>query len=475
MSRLSRKGHLVLRLRPGWELEGIATHRDVRTTHALPATALDGGGPVDRAIRRHSPAMLVSRAFYSRQALGRPGEGHLGFDALEHSLGLARTFRVALDPEASVGELTQELRALGAVEQASPQWLVERPRTASGRTLAQGGAERAREAAAPWLDVDTDAARERVGAAEALELEPGDSALILALVDSGVDMAHPELSGRLRPGLSSVGLPAEEIGDGVVVVSGARTRLQNVEDDEGHGTLCAGILSANGFRVPRGLAGATRLLPVRALCAAHLPGRAQPTAIGSLPDIDSGVKTAVDLGARVLNLSFGTPEGELSRDEPPPHADVVRYALERGCVLVAASGNSGTVERYFPAALPGVLAVGAVDANGRPSHFTTRGPHVALCAPGENLSSTGLGGYTVGSGTSFAAPLVAAACALMLARASRHSTALAADTVRALLVRTASALGRGAEGAGCGAGILDVPAALRAVDDYGARFSGEAA
>ena len=102
-------------------------------------------------------------------------------------------------------------------------------------------------------------------------------------------------------------------------------------------------------------------------------------------------------------------------------------------MLVAASGNSGASERYYPAALPGVIAVGSVGADRRPSRFTTRGAHVALCAPGENLASAGLGGYTLGSGTSFAAPLVAAACALMLSRAARHSAALSADTVRALL------------------------------------------
>ena len=113
MSRLARRGHLVVRLAPGLELEEIAAHRDVRTSRALPATALDGGGALDRAIRRHSPAMLVSRAFYSRESLGRPGEGHLGFDALEHALGLSRTFRLTLDPDVSVRDLALELLRAG--------------------------------------------------------------------------------------------------------------------------------------------------------------------------------------------------------------------------------------------------------------------------------------------------------------------------------------------------------------------------
>src|SRR4029079_18868057 len=105
-----------------------------------------------------------------------------------------------------------------------------------------------------------------------------------------------------------------------------------------------------------GLAGGARLLPVRALAGAMLSDQSLPTAVGGVPDLDLAVKRAVDLGARVLNLSFGTPESALRPDDPVPHIEVVRYALARNCVLVAASGNSGDRSAYFPAALPGVLA-----------------------------------------------------------------------------------------------------------------------
>jgi subtilisin family serine protease len=131
-------------------------------------------------------------------------------------------------------------------------------------------------------------------------------------------------------------------------------------------------------------------------------------------------------------------------------------------VLVAASGNSGDATRYYPACLDGVIAVGSVGADSSPSAFTTRGDHVDLCAPGERIVSTGIGGLQVNTGTSFAAPFVTAACALLLARAARLSQALDADAVRDL-----RPFARASAAAGCGTGVLDVPAALRALADSG--------
>jgi len=177
------------------------------------------------------------------------------------------------------------------------------------------------------------------------------------------------------------------------------------------------------------------------------------------------VKVAVDLGAKVLNMSFGTDDSALDPKLPKPHADVIAYALDRGCVLVAASGNSGTETRYWPAAYPGVIAAGAVGGNGLPTSFSTRGPHVALCAPGERVRSLGLSGYQDVNGTSFAAPFVAATAALMVAHGNRRSTALSSQDVRNLLVRSATPF-PGAPVSGCGSGVLDAAAALRALDAW---------
>jgi subtilisin family serine protease len=465
----------VVRLREGRELAHISAHRDVRTGVAAPAGAVDRGGHVDRALRRHSAGLLVTRAFYARRGLGHRGRGHVDWDDVERSLGLSRTLRIQLDPYAPLEPLVGDLMSLEDVEMASPEYLASPPAFDVGAL----GAD-----ATPHLDGPADdggnfderapdPARALINADAATALEPGDSSLILGLIDSGVNLEHPELRGRLRPGVASVGITQESLEAELTMVSGVRSGLQDVDDDQGHGTTCASLLCANGFRMQRGLAGAARLLPVRALCGARVQGQQRVTAIGTLQDIDSGLKTAIDLGARVLNLSFGTPESALGAGGPVPHVEIVRYALARDCVLVAAAGNSGKDERYFPAALPGVIAVGAVDARGQPAPFTTRGEHVALCAPGAAVRAARLDGYAAVSGTSFAAPFVAGACALLLARGARHSLPLPPALLRELLVSSVSPF-PGAGTKGLGAGVLDVLAALRRVDEW-ARSASEAA
>jgi subtilisin family serine protease len=304
-----------------------------------------------------------------------------------------------------------------------------------------------------------------IGADRALAMEAGDSALIVAIVDSGVSLDHPEFDGRLRPGVDTVDLPGDQVSRGLKLYGDFQGRDRRPMDEMGHGTACASIIGATGRSMPPGLAGAARVLPLRALAGAMLSDQSLPTAVGGIPDIDLAVKMAVDLGARVLNLSFGTPQSALRPEDPVPHVEVVRYALARNCVLVAASGNSGDATDYFPAALPGVLAVGSVGPEGRPSSFTTRGLHVAVCAPGERIHVAGLQGYGWQSGTSFAAPFVAAACALLLARAARYSSVLSPFNLRRLVMQSATPFARGVDGAGCGAGMLDLPEALRYADD----------
>jgi subtilisin family serine protease len=294
--------------------------------------------------------------------------------------------------------------------------------------------------------------------------EPGDPAVIVAIVDTGVHAGSPDLEGRLRTGFDTVDLVSRDVASGVDLVGDNSGIDNDPEDLVGHGTSCAGIIGARGEGLPPGLAGLCGLLPVRVLGAARTPGRSEPVGLGSIPDIDAGVKRAVDLGAKVLNMSFGTPAAALDDGDPPVHADVVRYALTRGCVLVAASGNSGRPEDYLPAALDGVIAVGAVDGRGEPAAFSTSGPHVALCAPGERVVSLGLDGLARVTGTSFAAPFVAAAAALLVSRAGQRAQSLDGADVRRLLVESAAPWSAAARGAGHGAGVLDVLAALQALE-----------
>jgi subtilisin family serine protease len=172
---------------------------------------------------------------------------------------------------------------------------------------------------------------------------------------------------------------------------------------------------------------------------------------------------AVDLMARVINMSFGTPASAIAPGEPLPHTDVVRYALDSGCVLVAASGNSGIEERYTPACLDGVIAVGACDDRGTACSFSTRGTHVQLAAPGESIMTAGLDVDRPATGTSFAAPFVAGAGALLVSLALRRSALLTPERAASVLRQSARAW-RGTPPRGSGVGILDARAALEILD-----------
>ncbi len=446
------RGRVIVRLAPGESPESLPSVPMVARGQAAAPARLDGGR-FDSVVRRFSPAMRVASAYPAAISY----RGAARWDEIEHATGLARTVRLEVDPDASLVDLVDALSALAIVEQVSPQYL----------------------SVTPFLDPDTESAplapatapvdpwygQRMVGATEALSREPGDTALIVAIVDSGVDLSHDELADRLRPGIDVVDLPADGVPRSMQLLGDWHTADRRPQDVVGHGTACAGIIGARGHRLPEGICGASPLMAVRVLAGARMAGRTRVTALGAISDIDLGLKQCIDLGARVCNLSFGTPESALREHDPRPHADIVAYARQRGCVLVAASGNSGDRTRYYPACLDGVIAVGAVGPDRTPASFSTRGDHVDLCAPGVRIVSAGLGGFQVNTGTSFAAPFVAGACALMMARAARLSRPIGPDEVRDLVMATARKFPRGADVQGCGAGVLDVPAALAAITE----------
>jgi subtilisin family serine protease len=462
-TRLAMRGRLVVRMAPGHAPAAIAGHLAVRQGLAMAAGHLDGG-PLDRVVRRFSPRMRVTRVFEpARHADALGGEGL--WDDLEESLGLSRVLRLEVDPNAGLVDLAAALRDLAIVETVSPQYLCQTPFAGPAH---EGPVE------GPIEDVDDpprDWGHRMVGAAEALAREPGDTALIAAVVDSGITHGHSELP-TLRPGADFVDLPQPQVSRAVSLFGDIRDRDVLAEDEVGHGTACAGIIGGRGLFAPPGVGGACRLLPIRALAGAWVAGRAEPTALGSLVDIDAAVKHAVDLGARVLNLSFGTPVSSLAEGDPLPHQESISYALARGCLLVAASGNRGDDLAYYPAAAEGVIAVGAVGPDRRPTPFTSRGAHVALSAPGYRIHAPSLdGSYDRVTGTSFAAPFVTGACTLLYALARRRSQALDPALARSVLRDSARPFAGDAEG--CGSGILDVPAALTLLDrqlERGRRF-----
>lgn len=228
----------------------------------------------------------------------------------------------------------------------------------------------------------------------------------VAVVDTGVDLAHPDLAPNLVPGVNLVE-PAKP-----------------PQDDNGHGTALAGIVAAagnNGLGVS-GVLWRARIMPVKVLDAR---GEGGDYTVGM------GIREAVDRGADVVLLSLGDPIYSLHMKE------AVEYAEKRGVVVVAATGNRGARVEY-PAAFPTVLAVGAVDGADRWLYYSNHGQEVDVVAPGTRVYTTALGGgYGFArDGTSLAAPQVAAVAAMLKAlhpqwtpRQIRNQIRLTADDV----------------------------------------------
>ncbi|MGW5580534.1 type VII secretion-associated serine protease mycosin [Micromonospora chokoriensis] len=231
--------------------------------------------------------------------------------------------------------------------------------------------------------------------------------VVVAVLDSGVDGRSPQLSRRVLPGVD------------LTRTGGGRAD----SDCLGHGTFVAGIIAAapatgTGFV---GVAPKVQILPIR------ITDRPD----GAPEAIATGIRTAVDRGADVINVSAGTTVRSTAMEA------AVRYAEQRNVVVVAAVGNraEGTGVRTYPAALPGVLAVGAMNTSGRRSDAAAQSAPVALVAPGEDVVSIGPRGpgHWQGSGTSYATPFVAGTVALVRA----YRPGLSAAQIRHRLQATA--------------------------------------
>lgn len=230
--------------------------------------------------------------------------------------------------------------------------------------------------------------------------------VVVGVVDTGVDVASPQLAGRVRPGLdvrNPGGKPADN-------------------DCFGHGTFVAGIIAAAaaGDTLFAGLAPDATILPIRV---------ANEAKDASAALLAQGIRAAVDGGARVLNVSAsaGGPTPELTA--------AVAYAAERDVLIVAASGNNdnNSSPTPYPATDKSVLAVGAVDQQGKHASFSMAGPHLGLVAPGVNVCSIGPGGpgQWEASGTSYAAPFVTGAAALVRAYRPQLTAAQVSHRLRA--------------------------------------------
>lgn len=317
-------------------------------------------------------------------------------------------------------------------------------------------------------------------ASQAWDVETGKSSVIVAVLDSGVDVSHPDLRDRIWHN-SGEGVPngIDDDANGCVDdVHGCNflepeeaapscgfqppSPSNQVADDSGHGTFVAGIIAAtgnNGTGVTGGAPGVT-LLPVKVLDC---------TGAGTTADAAAGILYAVRNDAQVINLSFGGDQSSRTLLEA-----IVTATETFGAVVVAASGNQGSQGVTFPARYRQVIAVGASGRNSPDARapFSNWGPEVDVAAPGADLVSTvpqalcdgrwvcpGGQPYSVASGTSFAAAQVAALAALIRS----HSPALTTNEIQFVIRAAAYPLPDGGTPGWSGAGRIRMRRALDAI------------
>ncbi|GHA95212.1 hypothetical protein GCM10010346_17550 [Streptomyces chryseus] len=214
----------------------------------------------------------------------------------------------------------------------------------------------------------------------------------VAVVDTGVDPTHPDLTGQVLPGKD-------------VTVGG------NAHQDEaGHGTGMASLIAGHGHGEGRsagvmGLAPKAKILPVRVM-------RASKDDVVDERRWAAGIRYAVDNGASVINLSFVDDHANPTTEA----AKAIAYAQKRNVVVVAGVGNDGDARVMYPAALPGVVAVGALDRSSQFWDKSNFGKGITLTAPGEKIlraDPSRSSGYAEADGTSDATALVSATAALV--------------------------------------------------------------
>ena len=266
----------------------------------------------------------------------------------------------------------------------------------------------------------------KVQAPKAWDVTTGSPNVSIAILDTGVDLSHPDLQGKI---VSSVNFSSSA----------------TASDMYGHGTHVAGIAAAatnNGVGVA-GLGYNSSLMNVKVL---------GDDGSGSYAAVASGIVWAADHGARVINMSLGGTTASTTLES------AVNYAWGKGAVVVAAAGNDASTTPPYPAAYSNAIAVAATNADDTLASFSNRGDWVDISAPGVSIYSTvptgscplcASSGYRYASGTSMASPFVAGLAALVITRVTdANGSGAVNDEVRACIEASADVLT--ATGAGSG-------------------------
>jgi subtilisin family serine protease len=264
----------------------------------------------------------------------------------------------------------------------------------------------------------------RINAPAAWDVTVGDSAVVIAILDSGVDPSHPDLAAKLVPGYNFY------------------DNNTDTSDVYGHGTQVAGAAAAITDNAT-GVASVTwgsSLMPIRVTTTA---GSASVSAIAK------GLTWAADHGARVMNISFNDVAGSSTIKS------AAQYVVGKGGIVVAAAGNCGCFDST--AENPYVISVSATTSDNLIAPFSSTGSYVDVSAPGETIWTTFRGGgYERSGGTSISSPIAAGALALMISA----NPSLGPAELESLLETTATDLGDAGYDTAFGFGLINAAGAV---------------
>ncbi len=302
----------------------------------------------------------------------------------------------------------------------------------------------------------------KINAPAAWDITLGSSDVIVAVIDTGMDQDHPDLTNQRWINTDEIaGNDVDDDNNGYVddrfgydffgnalfgiIPPGEAAEDNDPEDDHGHGSHTSGTVAAatDNLTGVAGTASGCRVMVVRALGTIF--------GMGYSSDIINAIFYATDNGAHVISMSLGSTAFSTAE------LTAAVYAENNDVLVVAAAGNGGNTEMNYPAGYPTVMAVSATTSVDGLASFSTRGANIDVGAPGQNILSTTLGaGYQKMDGTSMACPHAAGVCALVK---SQFPTATAAQ-VRQMVRNGADDLGATGWDPNFGDGRIDALGAL---------------
>ncbi len=312
---------------------------------------------------------------------------------------LSRIFEVYVQDHERTEAIMHALAATGYVEYVQPRFLPKPAKYFTGKT----------QAGDTYVPNDTllhlQYYLEKVAAFEAWTVWKGDTNTVIAIVDTGVELLHPDLVDAIKYNYDDPINGMDSDGDGYIDNFYGWDLGEGNNDPSfnkrAHGVHVSGIAAASADNVT-GIAGVgfhSKFLPVKI-----------DDEFGRLTRAYEGIVYAADQGASVINCSWGS-----FFNAGPFGQDIIDYAvLNHDALVVAAAGNANTSQPFYPASFQRVLSVAATDTLDSKTHFSSFGPFVDVAAPGVGILSTWVDGtYLTSGGTSMAAPVVSGAAAII--------------------------------------------------------------